>query len=119
MKCTHYAMEVTISRFLRPHLVISSLHLQDPACKVSFINDTYALLSAPLDGCGTQQKTLGDYFIYFNTMTGDEKSSKSSAEITRKGRLKFEFQCSFKKLHVLSIVSYSPRRKALLTSDGK
>lgn len=119
MKCTHYAMEVTISRFLRPHLVISSLHLQDPACKVSFINDTHALLSAPLDGCGTQQKTLGDYFIYFNTMTGDEKSSKSSAEITRKGRLKFEFQCSFKKLHVLSIVSYSPRRKALLTSDGK
>lgn len=119
MTCTHYAMELTISRFLRPHLVIGSLHLQDPACKVSFINDTHALLSAPLDGCGTQQKTSEDYFIYFNTMTGDEKSSKASVEITRKGRLKFEFQCAFKKLHVLSIVSYSPRRKAVRTSDGK
>ena len=119
VKCTHYVMELTISRFLRPHLVIDSLHLQDPACKVSFINDTHAFLSAPLDGCGTQQKTSEDYFIYLNTMTGDEKSSKTNAEITRKGRLKFEFQCSFKKLHVLSIVSYSPRRKAVRTSDGE
>lgn len=119
MKCTHYAMEVTISRFLRPHLVIRSLHLQDPSCKVSFTNDTHALLSAPLEECGTQQKISEDYFIYVNTMTGDEKSSKSSAEITRKGRLKFEFQCSYKKLHVLSIVSYSPRQKAVRTANGK
>jgi len=117
VKCTHYVMELTISRFLRPNLVISSLHLQDPTCKVSFVNDTHAFLNAPLDGCGTQQRTSEKYFIYINTMTGDEKSSKSRAEITRKGRLKFEFKCSFKKLQVLSIVSYSPRQKGVRIAD--
>ena len=119
VKCTHYVMELTISRFLRPNLVIDSLHLQDATCKVSFVNDTHAFLNAPLDGCGTQQRTSEEYFIYINTMTGDEKSSKSRAEITRKGRLKFEFQCSFKKLQVLSIVSYSPRQKGVSIADGK
>ena len=119
VKCMHYAMEITISRILRPYLVISSLHLQDPSCKVSFFNDTHALLRAPLEKCGTQQKTSKDYFIYLNTMTGDEKSTKSSADITRKGRIKFEFQCSYRKLRVLSIVSYSPRRKEVRTADGR
>ena len=112
-------MEITISRVLRPYLDISSLHLQDPSCKASFSNDTHAFLSAPLEECGTQQMTSKDHFIYLNTMTGDEKSSTSSADITRKGRVKFEFQCSFRKLHVLSIVSYSTRRKVVRTADGK
>ena len=119
MKCTHFAMEVTISRILRPYLDINSLHLDDPLCKVSFANDTHALLSAPLEECGTQQRESEDYFIYLNTMTGDEKSSNLSAEITRKGTIKFEFQCSFRKLHLLSIVSYSTSRKVIHTKDGK
>ena len=71
--CTHYAMEVTISRFVQPYLVISSLHLLDPDCKVFFANNTHALLRAPLEGCDTEQKTSEDYFIYVNTMMGDAK----------------------------------------------
>lgn len=41
-----------------------------------------------------------------------------TAKITRDSRLKFEFQCLYRRIHVLSIVSYSPRRKDAQT-DGK
>lgn len=41
-----------------------------------------------------------------------------TAEITRDGRLKFEFQCLYRRIHVLSIISYSSRQKVAQT-DGK
>lgn len=117
--CTHYAMELTISRFVQPYLVISSLHLLDPDCKAIFANNTHALLRAPLEGCDTEQKISEDYFIYVNTMMGDTKSASSSALITREGRVHFEFQCLYRRIHVLSIVSYSSRQKLVRTSGGK
>lgn len=112
-------MEVTISRILLPYLDINSVHLDDPSCKVSFVNHTLAVLNAPLEECGTQNSESSDYIIYQNTMTGDEKSSNTNTTITRDGKVKFEFQCSFRKLQVLSIVSYSTSRKVIHVKDGK
>ena len=117
--CTHYAMEIIITRILQPHLLINSLHLLDPTCKVFYSNDTYAFLRAPLEGCDTEQTTSEDYFIYVNTMMGDAKSSNSSDLITREGRVQFKFKCSYRRIHVLSIVSFSPRRKVVRTSEGE
>ena len=117
--CTHYAMEVIIRRILQPYLLINSLHLLDPTCKVFFSNDTHALLRAPLEGCDTEQTTSEDYFIYVNTMMGDAKSSNFSSLVTREGRVQFRFQCSYRRLHVLSIVSFSPRQKGVRTSGSE
>lgn len=118
VKCSQFGMEVTISRILLPYLDINSVHLDDPSCTVSFVNDTLAVLSAPLEECGTQHNETLDYLIYRNTMTGDEKSSNSNSSITRDGTVKFEFQCSFRKLRVLSIVSYSTSSKVIYVKDG-
>ncbi|PFX28983.1 uncharacterized protein LOC111325548 [Stylophora pistillata] len=118
VKCSQFGMKVTISRILLPYLDIKSVRLNDPSCKVFFVNDTLAILSAPLEECGTQHNETSDYLIYQNTMTGDEKSSNSNSSITRDGTVKFEFQCSFRKLQVLSIVSYSTSSKVIYLKDG-
>ncbi|XP_068685203.1 uncharacterized protein [Montipora foliosa] len=118
VRCTHYGMDVTISRSLYPSLVISSLHLMDPECKVLFANDTHALLRTPLEDCDTERTSSEDYMVYINTIMGEAKSSNSIPLITREGRVQFRFQCSYRRIHVLSIVSFSPRRKAVRTSDS-
>ena len=117
VKCTHYAIEVIISRIQQPKLDISTVHLQDPLCKVTSSNDTHALLTSPLESCDTEQRMSKFYFIYSNSLTGDTRFG-DTPKITRDGRLKFEFQCLYRRIHVLSIVSYSPRRKDAQT-DGK
>ncbi|XP_074633113.1 uncharacterized protein LOC141891945 isoform X3 [Acropora palmata] len=115
--CTHYAMDIAISRIQHPFLVINSLHLLKPECKILTANDTHALLRAPLEGCGTERKTSNDYMVYMNTVMGDTQSSTANPLITREGRMEFQFQCSYKRIHILSIVSFSPRKKVILTSD--
>ncbi|XP_044180269.1 uncharacterized protein LOC114951964 isoform X3 [Acropora millepora] len=115
--CTHYAMDIAISRIQHPFLVINSLHLLKPECKILSANDTHALLRAPLEGCGTERKTSNDYMVYMNTVMGDTQSSTANPLITREGRMEFQFQCSYRRIHILSIVSFSPRKKVILTSD--
>ncbi|XP_067044892.1 uncharacterized protein [Acropora muricata] len=115
--CTHYAMDIAISRIQHPFLVINSLHLLKRECKILSANDTHALLRAPLEGCGTERKTSNDYMVYMNTVMGDTQSSTANPLITRKGRMEFQFQCSYRRIHILSIVSFTPRKKVILTSD--
>lgn len=112
-------MDIAISRIQHPFLVINSLHLLDPKCKILTANNTHALLRAPLEGCDTERKTSNDYMVYMNAVMGDTKSSTTSSLITREGRIEFQFQCSYKRIHVLSIVSFSPQRKAIRTSNSK
>ena len=112
-------MDIAISRIQHPFLVINSLHLLKPECKIFSANDTHALLRAPLEGCGTERKTSNDYMVYMNTVMGDTQSSTANPLITREGRMEFQFQCSYRRIHILSIVSFSPRKKVILTSDSK
>lgn len=96
---------------------ISTVHLQDPLCKVTSSNDTHALLTSPLGSFDTELRMSKFYFIYSNSLMGDTRFD-DTAEITRDGRLKFEFQCLYRRIHVLSIISYSSRQKVAQT-DGK
>ena len=112
-------MDIAISRIQHPFLAINSLHLLNPECKVLTANDTHALLRAPLEGCGTERKTSNDFMVYMNAVMGDTQSSTVNPLITREGRMEFQFQCSYKRIHILSIVSFSPRKKVILTSDSK
>ena len=44
-------VEVNLTKY--PPLIAEKMHLNDPNCKATDLNETFAVFDIPIDGCGT------------------------------------------------------------------
>jgi len=68
-----------------------------------------------LDKCGTKHNTTDKYIIYYNNIISSTKGSNDSKIISRDFQATFPFSCSFPRRQILSVTSFSPRRKVVFT----
>ena len=112
-------MKVTLDVSKHPSLKLDGIVLEDDSCKPAGINSTHISFETGLDGCGTKHNTTDEYIIYYNAIVANTKGSNDSSIITRDFQASFPFQCSFPRRKVLSVTSFSPRRKVVYTKAGK
>mgnify|MGYP001798044306 CR=1 len=99
---------------------IDTMTLEDSSCKPSYVNSTHAFIETPLDGCGTTSNATKDYLNYYNSIKVSRKTKNSSnAIIIRDFEAVIRFKCSYDKRVILSVVSFSPRKKMVYTRVGK
>ena len=95
------------------------LYLNSKKCKYSFVSSAHVIFDIPLDNCGTTHNTSANYITYFNSINWLRKAGTRNRVISRDLVVSIPFQCSYAKKQILSVVSFSPRRKIVVTSDGK
>ena len=72
----------------------ASVHLNDAQCSAAELSDTHVLLKTPLDGCGTERRSVDGTQVYTNNVhisrqeVGDEEKREPPEE--------FPFRCSYK-----------------------
>ena len=93
--------------------------LADSSCKPKSVNKTHAVFEVPLDGCGTTSNSSKDYLYYYNSIEIEKKRGENDTIITREHNATFNFHCAYEKSIILSVVSFSPRRKLVYTKTGK
>lgn len=114
--CTQEYMEVTLDLNIHGGLNIDQISLEDNACKLVGSNETHITLKTGLDKCGTKHNTTDEYIIYYNAIVANTNSSNDPHPvISRDFQATFPFQCAFPRRQVLSVTSFSPRRKVVYT----
>ena len=92
------------------------MHLSDSTCTPDAINSTHVTFFVPLESCGTTHVTEGDKITYSNEVSGAVPVNK---QISRDYDNDFPFKCKYAAAAVLDAGSFSPKRKEVLSAEGK
>ena len=113
----HVALEV------RSALVYEagSVRLNDPSCKPYFVNSTHIFIRLSLGTCGMTRNTSEDdqEVVYQNAIHFNVKRAPLGSYVTRDYEAVFVFQCRYKRLAILSTISFNPARVYVVTNAGE
>ncbi|XP_032232542.2 ZP domain-containing protein [Nematostella vectensis] len=116
--CSKQDMEVRLYMEYFERLSIDSLRLSDRACKPVVTNETLVFFKVPLDGCGTAHNVTEDSIVYYNAIEGESWEERHEL-ITRKYHARFSFDCKYARKRVLSVISFSPRKKIVYSTKDE
>lgn len=116
--CTREGMVAILDLKKFPPMDTNTMTLTNTSCKPKQVNKTHAVIEAPLDGCGTTHNSSDNYLYYYNSIKISSKKEENSSAITRKHEAVFVFDCAYDRSVILSVVSYSPKRKLVYTKTA-
>lgn len=119
VKCTKEHMEAKLNTTLYPNMEPEDFHLYNSTCRYSSATSTHVIFIVPLDSCGTTHNTSASHISYSNSINWIRKSGTRNRVISRDMILSIPFRCTYIRKGILSVVSFSPRRKIVITSEGK
>lgn len=105
-----------------PNLDMDRVTLKDVNCKLADLGDfngTHLWFEVPLDGCMTNHTTTNDTITYANSIIAETRASQGSFLISREFQAEFPFKCTYPRSAILSVASFSPRKKVIYTRTGK
>jgi hypothetical protein len=117
--CTSEYMEARLDISIHNGVRPDTVALEDRNCKTTRSESKYLYFMTKLDGCGTKHNTTDDSIIYYNSIFADTGSGSNSAKISRAMQAEFPFKCTYPRSAILSVVSFSPRRKVIYTRTCK
>ncbi|EDO42853.1 predicted protein [Nematostella vectensis] len=114
--CT--AQEIQIKLDIKEHsgLQLDTLTLKDTNCQVYKNDGQFAYFRSPLDGCGTTHNTTKTHIKYMNAIRAETTAKTNNAKISRDFQAEFPVQCTYERSAILSVVSFSPRKKVVYSS---
>ena len=118
MECTSDGMIVTLDLTILSYVDTNTMTLTDTSCTPKHVNKTHAIIEAPLEGCGTTHNYTKDYLYYYNSIKMKREKEGNSTIITREHNATLFFSCAYDRSAILSVTSYSPRRKLVYTRTG-
>jgi len=113
--CNSDGMVATLDLKKYSYLETDPMTLADPSCKPKEVNSEKAVFEVPLDGCGTTHNASKEYLRYYNSIKVFKKKGENETIITREHNVTINFNCAYDRDIILSVVSFSPRRKRLYT----
>lgn len=116
--CTSDKMVAILDLKKYSYLETDTMTLADTSCKPKEVYSTHVVFHVPLDGCGTTYNSSKEYLMYYNSILITKKRRENDTIITREHNVTFNFNCAYDRSIILSVVSFSPRRKRLYTKAG-
>lgn len=113
--CTSQYMEARLDIKKHTGIRTDTVALEDRNCGVTRSETDFLYFRTALDGCSTKHNTTSDSIVYYNSIYADTGAGSNSAKISRAMQAEFPFKCTFPRAAILSVVSFSPRRKVVYT----
>ena len=77
-------VEVNLTKY--PPLIAEKMHLNDPNCKATDLNETFAVFDIPIDGCGTHgDGSNPEYLLFSNAVHWTPEASEGVLQTRVKG----------------------------------
>ena len=77
-------VEVNLTKY--PPLIAEKMHLNDPNCKATYLNETFAVFDIPIDGCGTHgDGSNPEYLLFSNAVHWTPEASEGVLQTRVKG----------------------------------
>ena len=89
------------------------IHLNDPVCRPTYVNNAHVSFKMPLGGCGSRHITSPREVIFTNRVLIVEKSYRGYKQKEMKTLMEIHFLCKYRRLGSLS-ESVHQKKKRLL-----
>jgi len=113
--CTNEYMEAKLDISKHPGVSPDRANLYDSKCRITKAVGSFLFFRTKLDGCGTKHNTTDKDIIYYNSIFAESQAGSNNAKISRSMQAEFPFKCTYPRSAILSVVSFTPRRKVLYT----